>query len=318
ASLQFYEYMVNPKEYPYQAGQTYTFTNPYSANKETVAVTPVNQATAGLYNYTPHVYNGNYNFWKLWNQYFTRILIDGSLVQADGEIGVWLIQDGKKRPFLSKGALTSRYDVNKIITIKKADLDGYAKGAPIRFAQYSIVRSPMGDIYLLVDDTKRKVANLGVFRELGFNPEELENAGSQDLADYSDGAPITADEAYPTGALLKDPSNGGVYFVIDGTKAPLIDPIFLKTKFKNYSVVKSTAKELAKYEKIAPVKFEDGYLLKSTSSLSVFVVSNGKKRPIASAKAFEQSGYKWNNILTVKPQTLALYDNGEPIGEQNF
>src|SRR3989339_238748 len=51
-----------------------------------------------LYKYPPHVYNGNYNFWWLWNNYFSRLFPDGSLVQAEGEKGVWLIQDGLKRP----------------------------------------------------------------------------------------------------------------------------------------------------------------------------------------------------------------------------
>jgi len=320
ASLQFYEYMVNPTAFPYQAGKTYTFTNPYDTinEKQEIAVTPVNQATAALYNYTPHVYNGNYNFWRLWNQYFTKILIDGSLVQVDGEIGVWLIQNGKKRPFLSKGALTSRYDPKKIISIKKADLDGYEKGAPIKFAQYSIVRSPAGDIYLLIDDNKRKISSPEVFRTLGFNPEEVENASSQDLAYYSNGEPITSDDAYPTGALLRDPDGGGVYFVINNTKAPLIDPIFLKTKFKNYSPTKVTAEELAKYKKIEPVKFEDGYLLKTNMSPAVYVISDGVKRPIASGKVFESLGYKWENILEVNSRVLALYDNGEAITEESL
>ena len=73
ASLQFIDYMENPNLYTYKAGETYTFTNPYSTTeKETTLVTPANQATAGLYNYTPHVYNGNYNFYKIWQRYFTR------------------------------------------------------------------------------------------------------------------------------------------------------------------------------------------------------------------------------------------------------
>ena len=57
AALQFRSYMDEPRLYKYQAGATYTFTN---TNKADAAVTPANQATAALYNYTPHVYNGNY------------------------------------------------------------------------------------------------------------------------------------------------------------------------------------------------------------------------------------------------------------------
>lgn len=315
ASLQFRSYVDEPQLYKYQAGGTYTFTN---TGRGDAVVTPANQATAALYNYTPHVYNGNYNFWRLWNNYFSRLFPDGSLAQAEGEKGVWLIQGGLKRPFTSRGALTSRYDPKKILTVNKSDLDAYSLGAPIRFAQYSLVRSPQGDIYLLVDAYKRKIASPEVFKTLGFNPEEVDNASNEDLSGYGEGVPITANDAHPTGALLRDTKSGGVYYVINNTKAPLIDPIFLKTKFKGLKAVKPQADELDKYEKIEPVKFEDGYLLKSTTSIGVYVISNGKKRPIVSAKAFEQLDYKWENILVIKPQTLALYDEGEPIVEQSF
>jgi len=35
-------------------------------------VTIANRATASLYRYTPHVYNGNYNFWNLYNSWFIQ------------------------------------------------------------------------------------------------------------------------------------------------------------------------------------------------------------------------------------------------------
>ena len=98
----------------------------------------------------------------------------------------------------------------------------------------------------------------------------------------------------------------------------MIDPIFLKTKFKNYSVIKATAEELAKYEKIEPVKFEDGYLLKTNVAPAVYVISNGIKRPIASGEVFESLGYKWENIMEVHSRVLALYDLGEVITKESL
>ncbi|MDP2736286.1 MAG: hypothetical protein Q8O59_00680 [bacterium] len=316
AALQFRDYLDNPQFYTYKAGNTYTFTNPYGTiSKEPMTVTPVNQATAALYNYTPHVYNGNYNFYKIWQRYFTKTYYDGSLLQADGEIGVWLIQNGLKRPFISKAALVSRFDQNKIIKVNKSDLDAYDKGAPIKFAQYSLIRSPRGTIFLLVDDKKRGFATTEAFRMMGFNPDEVVNASWEDINAYLDGMPITASSTYPTGALLQDNKTGGVYYVEEGTKAPLLDKIFLTTKFKNKKIIKATPEELTQYQTLEPVKFDDGELLKSAISNSVFVIANGKKLPITSGKIFEQLGYKWENIYTVPPQVLYLYDQGEPITE---
>ncbi|MFH1583078.1 MAG: hypothetical protein ABIB72_02030, partial [Candidatus Falkowbacteria bacterium] len=161
AALQFRDYMDNPQLYTYKIGNTYTVKN---TNQPDAIITPANQATAALYNYTPHVYNGNFNFYKIWQRYFTKVYPNGSLLQVDGEVGVWLLQNGLKRPFLSKAALISRFDINKIIKINKSDLDKYETGAPIKFAQYSLIRSPRGTIFLLADDKKRGFTSMEAFR----------------------------------------------------------------------------------------------------------------------------------------------------------
>jgi len=319
ASLQFRDYLDNPQLYTYKAGNTYTFSNQYGTiSQETATVTPVNQATASLYNYTPHVYNGNYNFYKLWQRYFTRDYFDGSLLQAQGDNGIWLIQDNKKRPFTSIGAFISRFDIKKVIQVNKSDLDKYETGVPIKFAQYSLIRlasstASSSSIFLIVGDKKRIFSNNEVFRKMGFNPTEVIDASLDDLNIYADGLPLTATSTYPTGALLRDQKTKGVFWVIDGTKAPLIDAIFLTTKFNKKKLIKTTVAELDNYQTIDPVLFNDGELLKSNESPTVYVIVNNKKRPITSGEIFEQLGYKCENIITVPPRVLNLYSEDEVI-----
>ena len=314
ASLQFRDYMDNPYLYTYKQGEAYIFTNPYSTiEREVVVVTPANKATAALYNYTPHVYNGNYNFYNIWQRYFTRTYTDGALLQAEGEAGVWLIQNGKKRPFHTRGALTSRFDENKIIIVNKADLDKYEIGAPIKFPNYSLVRSPGGTIFLLVDDKKRGFSDSEAFRKIGYNPEEVMDASWGDINSYADGLPITATSTYPTGALLQNNQTGGVYWVMEGTKAPIWDGIFLKTKFKYKKIIPVSPDELDSYGTISPVLFEDGELVKSPNSPAVYLISQGSKKPFISGKDFEDLGYKWENIITVSSKVLYLYNLGEPV-----
>ncbi|MDO8592791.1 MAG: hypothetical protein Q7R92_03415 [bacterium] len=316
AALQFRDYMDNPQFYTYKAGQTYALTNPYGVvSSGSITVTPANQATAALYNYTPHVYNGNYNFYKIWQRYFTRFYPDGTLMQADGEAGVWLIENGVKRPFFSKGALLSRYDPGKIIKVGKSDLDKYSAGAPIKFPQYSLVKSPRGTIFLLVDNKKRGFTSMSAFRKMGFNPDEVVKASWEDLNVYANGANITATSTYPTGALLQDKTTGGVYYVIDGAKAPLTDKIFLTAKFKNKKIIKVKTAELEQYQTVKPYLFGDGELLKTKDSPYTYVISGGRKLLIADDKVFKNLGYKTENIIIVPPQVLYLYDAGTPITE---
>jgi len=314
ASLQFRDYMDNPHLYTYKQGETYTFTNPYATiERKTSVVTPANSATAALYNYTPHVYNGNYNFYNIWQRYFTRTYTDGALLQAEGELGVWFIQNGQKRPFHTRGALTSRFDENKIIIVNKADLDKYEIGAPIKFPNYSLVRSPGGTIFLLVDEKKRGFSDSEAFRKIGYNPEEVMDASWEDINSYTDGLSITATSTYPTGALLQNNKTGGVYLVIEGVKAPIWDGIFLKTKFKYKKIIPVLPAELDSYKTVSPVLFEDGELVKSPNSAAVYLISQGNKKPFISGKDFEDLGYKWENIITISPKVLYLYNLGEPV-----
>lgn len=313
AALQFFDYVTNPQRYSFRAGNTYTISN---TGRPPSVVTPQSHATAALYNYTPHVYNGNYNFWKLWMRYFTFSYLDGSLLQAKGDQGVWLIQDGKKRPFKSRGALTSRFDLKKVLQVSKADLDRYPDGAPIQFSQYSIVRSPRGTVFLLVDDKRRGFTSQEAFKKLGYNPEEVINATWEELAGYTDGEPITATTSYPMGALLQDKKTGGIYYVFESTKAPLWDKVLLRTKFRGQAIIPVDPKKLESFKTVDPAIFNDGELLKGAASPAVYVVAGRQKHPFSSGEVFEKLGYKWQNVVTVPDKILALYTEGDPIVEE--
>lgn len=320
ASLQFRAYMNESEKYNYKAGQTYIINNtptPYCTTaNQTMAVTPENKATAALYNYTPHVFNGNYNVYKLWNRYFPKIITlypDGSILQAKGNPAIWLIEGGKKRLFLNWSAFVSRFKPEQVVTAKQEDLDNYPEGEAIKFANYSLVQTPDKQIYLLVDKEKRPFASLTAFKKIGFNPEEIETATADDLANYQSGRIITATSTYVTGVLMQDKKGGGVFYVENGTKAPILDKIFLSTKFQGKKILKVTTQQLNSYVKVNPVLFPDGTILKTDSFPTVYLISNGTKRPFADEAVFNKLGYKFQNIITVSSQVLYQYPLGETI-----
>lgn len=309
AALQFRWYMLNPGKYKYQAGQTYIFN---SSNNTNVEVTIQNKATAALYNYTPHVYNGNYNFWKLWNSYFpAQAYPDGSILKAGNDY--WLIQNGQKRKFASLSVLSSRFNPAKAININEASLGAYEEGAQIRFANYSIIMSPDGQLYLLVNGKKRLFSSNAVFKNMGYNVEEIQNASWADINSYQNGPDLTVASAYPTGALLQNKNTGGVYWVEEETKSPLIDKVFLKTKFKNKIIYPINQEQLDKYPTVGPLKFDDGELLKGETSSAVYLIENSERRAFVSGEIFEQLGYTWNNIITVPEKVLELHPLGSLI-----
>lgn len=316
ATLQFRDYMDNPGGYNFRVGQTYLIDNGYSGYPPQY-ITPQNQATCAFYSYTPHVYNGNYNFYNIWSRYFIRDYPNGTLMQVAGEPVVWVLQNGMKRPFKSRGALMSRYDVNKIITVSKTDLDKYITGSPISFSQYAIVRAPTGAMFLLVDDTRRGFVNKAAFSKLGFNPEEVVNGTWNELSAYREINPLSATSSYATGALLQNKITGGVYWVLNNEKAPIPDRVYLSTIFKKKKIQRANPEDLAKMKTLDPVRFPDGELIRGVSNKSVYVIADGLKRPIMSEKVFDSLKYKWNNIIVVQDRILYLYPDGAPLKEKN-
>jgi hypothetical protein len=275
-------------------------------------LTPANIATAILYTYTPHLH-GNLNLRTIWANWFTQGYPDGSVL-SDSQGDSYLIQGGLRRRFDNKSALHTRVDPDKIIPVADTVIAGYPEGSPIKFSDYSLVRVPAGTIYLLVGDRKRPIQSMDVFRAIGFNPEEIDDVDPADLEAYADGDPITLKGAYPTGALLQDSKTGGIYYVENGTKSPIVDISILKADYWDKKVSKATPAALAKYDTAAPLKFKEGDLVTGTGTdRAVYVISNGQRRAIVSGAVFEQLGYSWKRVISTTQAVLDMHPLGPVV-----
>lgn len=303
-----------------QRGYTFTGWGPgiTKTTGDGYSVTPINNATAGLYTYTPHVYNGNYNVWRFFNDWFTKIYPDGSLLQAQGEKGVYLIQGGKKRPFMNRTALVSRFDATRIIVVSRTTLELYPNGDPIKFANYSLVRSQdTGRVWLIDGDTKRYIESPSVFRKIGFNPEEVVNASENDLRVYSLGQNISMQSIYPTGVLLQSKENGGVSYVENGVRHAIVSKEILRNKFPTKRPVIVEQATISEYELGDPVLFKDGELVSSPGSNGVYYISNGQRRGVASPEVLESLGLKWKNVIKTTDRAIFLHPEGEKLDLQS-
>lgn len=288
-----------------RAGGTYTIDN--------VTVSPQSNATAFLYTYTPHV-SGNKNLWQLWNQWFTKIFPDGSLVQAVNDSVVYVLQQGKRRPLASKAVLLSRYNPNLVLSVNPSDIVAYQIGAPIAFPNYSLVRAPNGMVFLLVDDVKRPIASQTVFKTLGFNPGEIVDVSDDDLASYTNGNFLTSASVYPLGAVVQERKSKTLYYVKDGVRYVLPSPDVARVNFPHKKIVTIGMSELAQYDLgQTQITFQDGTLLGTKTNPAVYVVSNGQARPIPSEGIFTSLGYQWKNVVYTDEQTLAALPVGSPL-----
>ncbi len=290
--------------------------------RDGISVTPANAATAALYTYTPWVgkFAGGDERWggssvvaKLWAEWFQRAFPDGTLIREESSGNYYLIELGKKRPFRSKNVLVTSYDTKKAIIANGDELAAYETGAPIVFPNYSLIRSPRGTIFLIVDGTKRGIASREVFKTIGFNPEEVIMASWDDINVYRDGPIIDLTSAYPAGALLQSAASGGIVYVESGVRHAIYAREILRSRFAGQKPIKVADDEIAQYAQGDPVMFRDGELVTAPGERSIYVISIGTKRPIASRDVFDRLGYRWHNIVTTTARALEIHPTGEPL-----
>jgi hypothetical protein len=124
---------------------------------------------------------------------------------------------------------------------------------------------------------------------------------------------VALDDAFPGGALVQDKTTGGVFYAEGGEKHPILDAGVLQANFPGKPLLPLSPAELEKIPRGAPVRLNDGVLVKGPDDPSVYVIAGGLKRPIPSEDVFLGYGYRFSNVVTVSAKTLLLHDTGTPL-----
>lgn len=277
-----------------------------------VSIVPVNFATASLYSYTPHLI-GNINFVKIWQSWFDYEYPNGTLLQDKNSGAVWLIQAGLRRPITSRAAFASRFNDSQIIQVFESELNRFEIGTPISFPNYSLLRSPRGTVYLIVNDTRRGFDSKEALREVGLSQDEIIDVTWSDLSAYVEGEPITIDSVYPQGVLLQDKATGGVYFVKDRIKYPIPSREVLDNQFRGLQIVPVSQEVLNQYERSYPVGFKDGTLVGVKGEPDVYIIENGTRRPISDEITFYSFGWNWNQVIWTDKRSVLAHKLGNEL-----
>lgn len=275
-----------------------------------IDITPANAATAALFTYTPHP-GGNFAFWYHWKNFnfnLGKLYPDGSLLRAKGTADIWLVENGMKRRFTNSAAFLSRYNFSRVITVPADHLYVYDTGREISYANYSLLSSPTGGVYLLVDDTKRPITSRKAFQNAGFRREEVIKVSWDALNQFTDGQDITTENIYPSGMLMQNKKSGVVYFVKDGVKSLIVCREIMRSQFGKRKPIPVGPNQLDTYANGAPVGFKEGDLV--TSGGPAYVISDGQKLPIANRETFKAYGFAWANVQKVSADCLSVHPEG--------
>lgn len=275
-------------------------------------VTPVNNATAMLYSYTPHLH-GNLNLWRIWRRWFSVRFPEGAVVRGAPSGKAYLIRLGQKRAFASRYVLESMVDPAKVVETSDTELAAYPDGPSIQFPKFALLQDSQERIWLLTGEGRRQIMDMATFRKFGFNEDEITEVEDTDLTDYPILKAIDAKTEFPQGKVLQDKAAKTLWYVDDGQKHLLPDKVFLKLYFRGRIIKQVTAKTLEKYQTGEPYRFQDAELVRGAKDPAVYVVQDKTLRPIPSAEVFEELGWKWANVVTVPDKLLADYPKGEPF-----
>ena len=278
-------------------------------------VIPVNFATSSLYTYTPHLH-GNENFVDIWNAWFSRQFLTGSLLQDSSTGGVWLIQNGSRRAITSQAAFYSRFNPNLLIQTSTEEIEKYPEGTPISFPNYSLLRSPSGTVYLIVDDTRRGFTSQEAFRAIGYSPDEIVDVSWDDLDAYTEVEAITVSSVYPQGALLQNQTTGGVFYVENGMKHPIHSREILDNRFAGLSIVAVSEADLDAYELSDAVLFADGTIVAADGSPDVFVISDGLRHHITDEATFSLYGWSFDQVVWTTERAVLLHELGDSLSTE--
>ncbi len=279
-----------------------------------IEITPRNNATAMLYTYTPHI-RGNLNLWRIWRRWFSLDFPDGTLVQGKTSGKYFLIRNGQKRAFTSRLVAASITDLKKAVLAEDSELSVFPDGQTISFANYSIVETPEGKLYLIVGESKRLIESKAVFRKFGFVDDDIVEGTEAELAAYTDGRDITAASQYLTGILAKDPK-GTIWFVQDGERQKIPHPALLNLYFKGKKAKAVTQVQIDTLKDMGAFTLRTGELVKSDASPAVYVVENATLRPITSGEVFEELGWQWRNVVTLPDKFVSSYPVGMDVNIQ--
>lgn len=180
AAWQFKKYQYNPGGRAYQAGRWNTILWHPNTACGTSQVFIQNQATAGLYLYTPYRPNaaalanlygtgdacssyGNRNFWRIFNDWFGSTLSGGNLVRSPERATVYLVVGGTKHPIGDIDTYTAYAPLGPLAYVDQSYLDGLATGRQLK----RLVRDGNGRLYYVDGggkyyfDTCTRVADFG-------------------------------------------------------------------------------------------------------------------------------------------------------------
>lgn len=288
-----------------RVGETVTLTNTiggFEGVKPEQDVTIGNLATAALYRYTPHVFNGNYNFWRFFTTWFRYP--NGTILKSVESNIYYVVQKGQRRQLPVFVAQALKMNLKKAITASPTELNNYPLGAIYQPAGNTIV-SLNGKFYLFIGGVRHPVTKF-VLEQKNLKPGKALRVTEADLALYAEGPQLLPKD----GTVLRVKRTNNVYLVSNGA-LKLFGALALKQYDARKKALAVSANDIATYPKIGYVAPKDGTLVRTMKDKNaIYIMRRGEKLPLPRA-LFVNLKYKTNDIKTIGDVELQSFSTGK-------
>jgi len=224
AARQFKVYRDSPGSFRYQAGRTNSVQWHPNAACGASSVYIENQATAGLYNYTPYRPNaaalsnlygtgdgcssyGNRNFWRIFSDWFGRTDRGADFVRTSSDPTIWLVSGSQKHRVPSFEVYSALSPIGGFRFVNHDLIDSLPTGKPMN----ETIRDPQsGAISLVQDGAAHPFPSCELMSLYGFDCADAVDLVPSLLARFPLGAPV--------GDYFRIGTDASVYRMVDGRR----------------------------------------------------------------------------------------------------
>lgn len=241
AARQFQRYAAHPTSYNHRAGQTNRVLYHPNVACGSSSVTIKNQATAGLYNYTPYQPNaaslgnlygagdscssyGNRNFWRMWSDWFGNPTseVNRLIVKEQGSSTTYLVNGTWIHPF-PDGAILNEYarSLGATQVVPNGTLASFTVGQTVT----RWLRDGSGDNYFIDDGRRFRFESCRQVAEWGHTCSYGIGATPEVLAALNDAGPVRDIVGW----------KGEWWYVQDGRRHPIGDTANIGARNMSYA-----------------------------------------------------------------------------------
>lgn len=310
AARQFQVYATTPASWNHRAGRINNIRYSPNASCGTRPVFIVNQATAGLYNYTPYTPNaaalnnlygigdgcssyGNRNFWRIFSDWFGSPTAGSSLVKAADSPRVYVVSGDSKYLVPNTTLLMAFAHLGNIATVSSGVVAAYTGGPTAS----RIIRAPGGAMFFHDARIKLPIPTCEIVVDYGgsCNPDGYTQLNDAQIATWVTG---------PTLGNLFGTTTGARFFVDDGVKHQILDS---RSKddaglVGTYPILTDAALDGLP---LGPPIVRDSVLIAESSTRTTQAIINGERYLMSNAVA-TQSGAATRTVGSLRMESTAF------------